>query len=238
MQNSHRLLLFLSFVLFSSCESQESKDTRLGLDLAARKLNLFEEQFLESKDEEGQQSKLTLSDFYGKHTDKLDEVSEAIAILPSTEKYSLAKEHLKTNISLVKNLVNTRRALINSVTQASSSYKSYLEQGRKKDEYWDEYRNSGYRYDFYQDYSNQALSRQINEMLSFIDAKYESRELVDSLFSLNDSINTIIAQYNWQVSESKLIDSLISLPLLDTTGRDWLLSAQLSIDKLSVSDDE
>ena len=238
MNYPHKLILLFLVIVFSSCESQESQDTRLRLDLASRKLNLFSEQFTQSKEEEGQQSKLTISNFYGKYTDKLDEVSESIAVLPNAEKYISAKENLKTSISLLKTFVNTRRALINSVSQASSSYQGYLDQGRKKDEYWEDYRNSGYRYSFYKDYSNQALSRQIDDMLNFFDSKFESRELVDSLYTLNDSIYATINTYNRMVSESKLIDSLIFEPLLDSNGGDWLLSAQMSINKLSISDDD
>ena len=236
----HILLIFaLSFVaVLSSCESQETKESRLGLDLASRKLNLFGEQFIQSKTEEGQQSKLTLSTFYGKYTDKLDEVSESIAILPNEEKHKVARDNLKLSVVLLKTFVDTRRALINNVTEASSSYQEYIEQGRKKDEYWNDYRNSGYRYDFYKEYSHNALIKELDEMMSFIDAKYAASDLVDSLFVLNDSIDMVINSYNLNVSESKLIDSVIINPLVDSTGLDWLISAEVSISKLSISDDD
>jgi len=229
------LLLIFSM---ASCESQESKDSRLGLDLTVRKLNLFGEQFIQSKTEEGQQSKLTLSNFYGKYSDKLDVASESIAIIATVENHQQSKEKLKVSISLLKTFVDTRRALINSVTEASNSYQGYVEQGKKKDEYWDEYRNSGYEYDFYKDYSSEALLKQVGYMSTFFDSKWESRDLVDSLFALNDSISIIINSYNLKVSESKLFDSLKITPLVDSTGGDWLISAETSISKLSISDDD
>jgi hypothetical protein len=75
-------------------------------------------------------------------------------------------------------------------------------------------------------------------MMSFIDAKYAASDLVDSLYVLNDSIDKVINSYNLNVSESKLIDSVIINPLVDSTGLDWLISAEVSISKLSISDDD
>lgn len=227
------LLLFLN-----SCESEANKESRLGLDTTARKINLLNKQLVDSKTEEGKQSKLTMSDFYSGYSDKLNDAEESLAMLAITEQYTPAERDMALMMDLIRNYLNTRRELITNVTEASNSYSTYYNQKSKADEYRRDYENSGYRYDFYHDYSMKASVNSINAMLKFIKAKYASMEYADSLFTINDSLHSLIDIYNLKVSESKLSDSIKYINLVDSTGNDWLIDASQTVRDFDISNDD
>lgn len=210
---THFLIVLASILFLSSCESEQQKLNRIELDKAARKLSKTLSDIQTEREEEGEQSRLTIVSFYNKYLDKIDDIENDLAEMDLDEKYKPSVERINRIADEVAQLLTNRKSAISATSDLSSAlrmYNYYMKQRMR-------YLYSTYSYG--SSYRMETLEEESNIRSSAIAYKIALAGLKKSEGRLDSMLN----DYNFLVSDSRLQDSLI-IPksFSDTTQTDWL----------------
>lgn len=209
----HFLIILASILFLSSCESEQQKLNRIELDKAARKLSKILSDIQTEREQEGQQSQLTIGSFYNKYLDKIDDIENDLAEMDLDEKYKPSVERVNRIADEVGQLLTNRNSAISATSDLSSAmnmYSYYMKQ-RMRYLYSTYSYGSSYRMETLEEEGKIRSSAMAYEIAIAGLKKSEAR--LDSM--LND--------YNYLVSDSRLQGSLlIPNSFSDTTQTDWL----------------
>jgi hypothetical protein len=220
--------------LLGSCESKDNKYSRLTIDNYSRRLSSIIENVVQSREEEGSQSQLTLNNFYSRYTSKIEEFSDELNFETITPKYTIYRDEL---LIIAKNinsyLINRKNAILH-LTEASSSFQSAIESQADYEEYLNEMKTDYYSLDLYRNLAYENLQDKLKESLSFIENKFDYLKDVDNMDSIYYLLDSITIQYNNKIEESKL-EEIIKMPLMfRDTVNDWLINNRSDFKKLEI----
>lgn len=236
MNISKRVTLILIAFLFVSCESEENKNSRLTVDKYARKLNSVVNNIVDSRQEEGNQSKLTMSNFYQRYTSRIEDFSNDLNFEDITPKYVGYREDMLSIATNLNLYLNVRREAILSMVNTSSNYRDAIESEAEYNEYLEKMKSSRYSSDYYREMAVNRLTDSYESALEFISykASYQgSLYYMDSICAVIDSISI---RYNSTIFENKLLDTIVIPPAFTDTINDWLLSNKQMILSLELPD--
>ena len=229
-----KLWLILLVCLLGSCESKDNKYSRLTIDNYSRRLSSIIENVVQSREEEGSQSQLTLNNFYSRYTSKIEEFSDELNFETITPKYTIYRDEL---LIIAKNinsyLINRKNAILH-LSEASSSFKSAIESQADYEEYLNEMKTDYYSLDLYRNLAYENLQDKLKESLSFIESKFDYLKDADNMDSIYYLLDSITIQYNNKIEESKL-EEIIKMPLMfRDTVNDWLINNRSDFKKLEI----
>lgn len=210
---THFLLFLASILLLTSCESEQQKLNRMELDKAARKLSKTLSDIQTEREQEGQQSQLTIGSFYNKYLDKIDDVENDLAEMDLDEKYKPNVERITRIASEVGQLLTNRKSAISATSDLSSAWKMYSYYSKQRLRYlYSTYSyGSSYRSEIIEEESNIRTSALAYQIALAGVGKSEVR------------LDSMLTEYNLLVSDSRLQDSLLTpKSFSDSTQTDWL----------------
>ena len=220
------LILSLFIILIVSCKYQENKQSRIIIDKYTRRLNSLIIDISSSRNEEGNQSILTLNNFFDKYISKFEDFNDDLVFETISDKYIPKREKLIFFSRNMCEYLKIRKQAILNMSDVFSTHESLVQ--REKDYHkYDESRKlastlSSMHYYFTLGMEN--LIKISEETYEFNQSKalyLDNLQCIDSLYILIDSI---FVNYNESIQNAKLIEKLIIPESFSDTSNDWLLN--------------
>lgn len=122
-------MLLVSVVLIS-CESSEDKHSRMTIDAYTRKLNSMATDIVDSRKEEGNHTRLSVSQLFDRYIEKCDDFRDELVMEDISTKYDTTRLILEEISRAYQNYLNNRKPALIYWSVTPSSYRDYEE---KKD---------------------------------------------------------------------------------------------------------
>ena len=228
-----KLSLIFLILLVCSCESNDNKNSRLTIDKYSRKLSSILETVVNSRVEEGNQSQLTLSNFYTRYTSQIESYINDLNFETISPKYSLYRNELLQNAKTINFYLNSRRNAVNSLSDTFSAYDSGKRNKDDYKEYRSEMYSSEYSFDMYRKMTISSLEDYRNELINFYSAAGSLKNELHLMDSVYFELDSAFVKYNTMKDKSKLIERLIMPINFRDTVNDWVLKAQNTIENIS-----
>lgn len=226
------LVLFLLFLLWS-CESSDNKISRLTIDKYSRKLSSMFENVVNSRNEEGSQSKMTLNDFYIRYTSLVESFINDLNFETISPKYSLYRNELLSNAKSLKFYLDCRKSAVGDLSDTFSAYESGDRDAKNYHEYESEMMTSEYSSSMYSKMALNSLQEFRDDLMKFYSNKYSFINNLHLMDSVCSKLDTAFIKYNLMKEKENLQEKLIMPVNLKDTINDWVQNGNITIKDIS-----
>ena len=221
--NMRKLLLITLCISLFACESETNKQSRLNIDRYSRRLTSSIEGIVNSRDEEGQQSKLTMNSYYGKQLDKFSNFNDELSFEIITETYKPQREQLLAISKGFLGYLNLRRLASVTLIDASNSLSSSFNDFKSAKDFWDEFQNaSPYLAETYFEMSRNSLIEGQDNWDEFVLERQNLNYYLINIDSIRNHLEALVNEFNSDEENSKLTEKVVIPSLFSDTLQDFL----------------
>lgn len=208
-----------------SCESAQDKNSRLKMEQYIRKLNSISQEIVNSRDNEGTQSRSSLNQFYATYIEKFETFNNDIEFEIFSDKYVPIRGELVSLSKKYYEYLGTRKDAIYSLTSALSCFSSSKRYGEYANEYKEKMEDSYSSKSYYRKLAAENAMKCRDEFVDFARERLNYTTNVTVLNIITIELKIEVAEVNDIIKDNRLNDTLVVPANLNDTINDWLMKS-------------
>jgi hypothetical protein len=191
------------------------------------------ENVVSSRTEEGNQSKLTLSNFYTRYASQIESYINDLNFETISPNYAVYRNELLSNAKSINFYLNSRRNAVNNLSDTFNAYESGVRNRDNYKEYESEIYTSEYSSDMYRKMALNSLTDYKDDLVKFYSSTFSFSSDIHIMDSVCFRLDSAVVKFNAIKEKSKLLEKLIMPTNFRDTINDWVMKANTTIKDLS-----